>query len=55
MKEVLKELKNRINYLEKATPKLTNNQQENIMAELKNASNILKRMVLLCAVLSKEQ
>ena len=53
MKEVLNELKNRIEYLEKVAPKLTTMQQENIMVELNNADEILKRMVLLCMVLSK--
>jgi len=51
MKEVLNELKNRIEYLEKV--KLTPKQEENIMVELKSADEILKRMVMLCMVLSK--
>jgi len=53
MQEVLKSLKSNIEYLEKVAPKLKPEQKENILVELKATDETLKRMVLLCMVLSK--
>jgi hypothetical protein len=53
MEEVIISLKNRIKYLEKVAPNLESSQQENIIIELRHADDILKRMALLCMVISK--
>jgi len=53
MQDVLKSIKSNIEYLEKVAPKLKPEQKENILVELKATDETLKRMVLLCMVISK--